>query len=367
MGKLIEGLWDCPFCDNKRIKAGQKTCPLCGHPQDENTKFYMPDAIEYVSEEKAAKISRNPDWQCSFCGSLNSDNLNICKNCGATKEDSERNYFEIRKQEEEKKRKKEEKKETHQKNTAKSAPKKKEKKKKQKKSLMKRALLFLGIFAVIIFGMMSCLAPKVKNVTIDGFDWERTIDIEEIVTHNESDWQLPDDARLQYTKNEIKSYEQVIDHYEKVTETKTRRVIDHYEDEVSHVDLGNGYFEEKTKSVPVYKDETYTETTNKPVYRQEPVYATKYYYEIDRWTVVDTAKNSGRDQNPAWPEPKLKDNQRTGTKDEHYFVTATYEKKEGKTETERYEMDFSEWKELKKGEKTDLKIDAAGFAEINKE
>ena len=34
MGKLIEGLWDCPFCDNKRIKAGQKTCPLCGifHP-----------------------------------------------------------------------------------------------------------------------------------------------------------------------------------------------------------------------------------------------------------------------------------------------------------------------------------------------
>ena len=194
-----------------------------------------------------------------------------------------------------------------------------------------------------------------------------TIDIEEIVTHSESDWQLPDDARLQYTKNEIKSYEQVIDHYEKVTETKTRRVIDHYEDEVSHVDLGNGYFEEKTKSVPVYKDETYTETTDKPVYRQEPVYATKYYYEIDRWTVVDTAKNSGRDQNPAWPEPKLKDNQRTGTKDEHYFVTATYEKKEGKTETERYEMAFSEWKELKKGEKTDLKIDAAGFAEINKE
>lgn len=129
MGKLIEGLWDCPFCDNKRIKAGQKTCPLCGHPQDENTKFYMPDAIEYVSEEKAAKISQNPDW----------------------------------------------------------------------------------------------------------------------------------------------------------------------------------------------------------------------------------------------PEPKLKDNQRTGTKDEHYFVTATYEKKEGKTETERYEMAFSEWKELKKGEKTDLKIDAAGFAEINKE
>lgn len=108
--KLIEGLWDCPFCDNKRIRAGQKTCPSCGHPQDENTKFYMPDEIKYVSEEEAEKISRNPDWQCSFCGSLNSDNLDSCSNCGATKEESKRNYFEMRQQEEEKKRKKKNKK-----------------------------------------------------------------------------------------------------------------------------------------------------------------------------------------------------------------------------------------------------------------
>ena len=75
-----------------------------------------------------------------------------------------------------------------------------------------------------------------------------------------------------------------------------------------------------------------TEDVEKPVYRKEPVYATKYYYEIDKWTVVDTA---------------------------------TYEKKKGKTETGRYEMDFSQWKELKKGEKIELKIDAAVFAEIN--
>ena len=45
MGKLVEGLWNCPFCDNKRIRAGQKTCPNCGHPQDENTKFYMPGEV----------------------------------------------------------------------------------------------------------------------------------------------------------------------------------------------------------------------------------------------------------------------------------------------------------------------------------
>ena len=70
MGKLVEGLWDCPYCDTTSIKASQKTCPNCGHPQDENTVFRMPDTISYVSDEDAAKISQNPDWQCSFCGSL---------------------------------------------------------------------------------------------------------------------------------------------------------------------------------------------------------------------------------------------------------------------------------------------------------
>lgn len=52
MGKIIEGLWDCPFCGNKRIRAGQKTCPDCGHPQDENTKFYMPDEINMFLRRK---------------------------------------------------------------------------------------------------------------------------------------------------------------------------------------------------------------------------------------------------------------------------------------------------------------------------
>ena len=142
-------------------------------------------------------------------------------------------------------------------------------------------------------------------------------------------------------------------------------VIDHYEDKVSHVDLGNGYFEEKTERAPVYKEETYTETSREPVYRQKPVYDTKYYYEIDRWTVVDVAKSSGHDQNPSWPELKLKDGQRAGSKKEYYSVTTTYQGKKDKTQTEKYNMDFSEWKKLKKGEKIELKINFNGFAEIN--
>ena len=233
---------------------------------------------------------------------------------------------------------------------------------------MKNILILIGTFAAIafiIFGLVSCFSPKVRNVTIDDFEWKRTIDVEEIVTYDESGWTLPDDARLQYTKREIRSYKNVVDHYKTVSETKTRMVVDHYEDKVSHVDLGNGYFEEKTERAPVYKEETYTEISSEPVYRQEPVYDTKYYYEIDRWTVVDAAKSSGHDQNPSWPELKLKDGQRAGSKKEYYFVTTTYQDKKGKTKTEKYNMDFSEWKKLKKGEEIELKINFNGFAEIN--
>ena len=267
----------------------------------------------------------------------------------------------MRQQEEEKKHKKEEQKAFSQRSESEEP----------RKSFLKNMLLLIGTFVTIvfiIFGLLaSCFSPKVRNVTIDDFEWQRAIDVKENVTYDESGWTLPDGARLQYTRNEVKTYKDVLDHYKTVTETRTRRVIDHYEKRSSYKNLGNGYFEEHTKNVPVYTTETYTENVQKPVYRQEPVYATKYYYEIDRWTVTDTAKSSGHGQNPSWPKPKLKDGQRTGDKNEHYFVTATYQKKKDETETEKYEMAFSEWNELKKGEEIKLKIDVGGFAEINKD
>ena len=73
MGKIIEGLWDCPFCGNKRIRAGHKPVPIVGI--------------------RRTKIQNS-----------------ICR--------MKLNMF------------------------------------------LRRMLLILGIFAAIIFGMMSCLAPK---------------------------------------------------------------------------------------------------------------------------------------------------------------------------------------------------------------
>ena len=72
-------------------------------------------------------------------------------------------------QEEEKKRKKEEQKASSQRSDSEEP----------KKSFLKSILLLIGTFAAIafiIFGLISCFSPKVRNVTIDDFEWQRTID-----------------------------------------------------------------------------------------------------------------------------------------------------------------------------------------------
>ena len=97
MGRLIEGLWNCKYCGTKAIKGRHRECPNCGKVRDANTDFYLPKHKEYVSDEQAKTINRNPDWVCEYCGEqLNSDNDSVCKSCGASREDNKSNYFEYR-------------------------------------------------------------------------------------------------------------------------------------------------------------------------------------------------------------------------------------------------------------------------------
>ena len=376
MEKLVEGLWDCPYCGSKKIRASLKNCPHCGHPQDENTKFYLPDAITYVPDEKASKISRNPDWQCSFCGSLNKDTDNNCRNCNATKDDSEKNYFEMRQEQGEKAKNASHysgrntvgNTEENTKNYEESSFSTQSYSSNARSGFNLKAVIagLLGLTGIglIIAFIVALFIPNLKEVTVNDFKWERSIGIEEFITCNESDWSLPSDARLQYTQSEIKEYQPIIDHYKTVTETKTRPVFDHNEAHTSYKDLGNGYFEKHAYYTPVYRNETYTETHQEPVYRQEPVYATKYYYEIDRWQTVAHAVSSGNDQKPYWSKPKLGSKQKTGIKTERYSVIITYKNKKNKDVTKEYTMKYSEWKKLKKGKNVKLKLNKLGYAEI---
>ena len=95
--KIVEGLWDCPYCGQKGIGGLVKSCPNCAHPQDADTKFYLGEKKAYLDEEKAKDYGKGADWTCSFCGSLNRYGNANCVNCGAQREDSSGDYFENRK------------------------------------------------------------------------------------------------------------------------------------------------------------------------------------------------------------------------------------------------------------------------------
>lgn len=219
-GRNVWGFWDCNYCDNKHIRGDNDSCPSCGHRRDANVKFYIDtnNIVEVSADQKNDKAN----WICSFCGNQNSDKDQRCASCGASKNNASGDYF------------------NHDSapTSFSSAPHFESPSSRserfptmlstrvlQRAPFRKIAKIAIPLFIVIavIIGIVSFVnwfnTPVQKELTIDNVAWERSIDIEELRTYNESGWSLPHDARLSYTRTEIRTYKQVIDHYE----TKTRR------------------------------------------------------------------------------------------------------------------------------------------------
>ena len=138
---VVEGYWDCQYCENKGIRGRFKTCPHCGHPRDASVTFYTKEighdqAItdeEFAREraeadknsrsssakagEESIRASDEPslysrgagegrgtaedahdasDWLCDYCGSYNKAADLICAFCGAEREMSEGKTYELK-------------------------------------------------------------------------------------------------------------------------------------------------------------------------------------------------------------------------------------------------------------------------------
>ena len=347
MSKLVMGYWDCPVCGNKEIRGDVTNCPSCGRARGD-VKFYMKNVeegssreendrtdIEYLTEEQAKYVSKNPDWYCSFCNSLNSDNAQFCGNCGATREDSEANYFDRLKKKQE-----EEAAELAAQPQVSSQP-----QKGSRKSLVIVAAILLAIVALFVWMNGNKTAGDLQ---VTALNWIRNINIEENRMFSESGWSLPDGAEQTDARQEIHHYDSVLDHYESVDVQRSRQVIDHYETYYTYEDNGNGTFTEVSHQRPVYETEYYTETVQQPVYRQVPRYATKYYYNIWRWTPSRDVTATGTDHNTEWPVPELAENEREGQRTEDYRFTVEHTKEKKSPET--YRLAESDWMNINVGD-----------------
>ena len=347
MPKLVMGYWDCPICGNKEIRGDVVNCPSCGRARGD-VRFYMKGVaegeareaddrsdIEYLTEEQAKYVSKNPDWYCSFCNSLNSDNAQVCGNCGASRSDSEANYFDMLKKNQEK-----EAAELAAQPRGNEGP-----QKRSRRPLIIFAAILLAIIGVIVWMNGSKTAGDLK---VTALNWTRVIQIEENKQYSESDWSLPDGAELTATKQELHHYDSVLDHYESREVQRSRQVVDHYETYYTYTDNGNGSFTEVAHERPVYTTEYYTETVQEPIYRQVPRYAAKYYYTIWRWNPEREVTASGTDHNAAWPEYTLGENEREGQRAEAYFFTVEHTEKKEPAAT--YRVDEEHWRSVNVGD-----------------
>ena len=347
MPKLVMGYWDCPVCGNKEIRGDVVNCPSCGRARGD-VKFYVKGytegeslreeelgRFEELDEKKAEEMGKNPDWYCSFCNSLNSDNAQVCGNCGASRSDSEANYFDMLKKNQEK-----EAAELAAQPRVNEGP-----QKRSRRPLIIFAAILLAIIGVIVWMNGSKTAGDLK---VTALNWTRVIQIEENKQYSESDWSLPDGAELTATKQELHHYDSVLDHYESREVQRSRQVVDHYETYYTYTDNGNGSFTEVAHERPVYTTEYYTETVQEPIYRQVPRYAAKYYYTIWRWNPEREVTASGTDHNAAWPEYTLAENEREGQRAEAYFFTVEHTEKKEPAAT--YRVDEEHWRSVNVGD-----------------
>ncbi|MDO4623449.1 MAG: hypothetical protein Q4B22_10900 [Eubacteriales bacterium] len=382
--KLIEALWDCPFCGQKGIGGLTKICPNCGHKQDENTVFYMGSKKNYLSEEKAQDYGNGADWLCSYCGSFNRYNEKECTTCGAPREEQKSDYFENKKAVEKKRAEKEaeiaaskaeaeaaQKKagsKTGKRRTAKSGAKtsalshakaNSTSGSSKRSSRMKKLLMIFGaLFAVLLI----IFWPRKVDTVVAAKSWERSISIEEYKTVQESDWSIPQGGRQTSTKREIHHYDHVIDHYEDVEVQKSREVQDGYDYETSYTDNGDGTYSEHTTKVPRYTTEYYYETERQPVYVDVPVYQTKYYYDIERWVPTRSVDTSGNGTDtPVWGDPVLADQEREGERTEKY--TVTFRTSKGKEYTTKLSEEL--WNTLKLAKKAEITVSGDSVKKVN--
>ena len=326
MGKIVVGCWDCDYCGADRISGEIKICPNCGKPRGKDVTFYMAGPKNYV--EDPDKINKNPDWVCPYCQTLNPDDNKFCSACGSAREESDTNYFESKEKDREREEKREE-----------------DRRKAEGTDLAARAsgrsrlpliLILLAIFGLMIFAFM----PKTRKMHVDSKTWERKVSIERYQEVRESSWNLPDGAWDVTSRDEVYTYNHVLDHYETRTREVSEQVLDGYDTEIEYRDLGNGYYEEIEHQVPRYRTEYHTETYQEPVYVDIPVFAKKYYYSIMKWLYDRDEVTSGADNEPYYAELNLPDNERESGRSEQYWILSG---------DKRYRVNYDLWKQIKTG------------------
>ena len=335
----VWGYWKCPYC-GETVRADHKDCPKCGTSIPNDVRFFMDTSkpVEYVDKEQE---NNEANWLCSYCRTQNPAQAEVCESCGAKKSDALGTYQP-----------------DPEPITPEPKPNRRSKQRPRKDYIHRQNSSALKLlFGLILFAALGIFAlnwyqkPVDREGEVISFGWQQEIGVEEYNTYRENGWNVPSGGTVVSSNREVRSYKQVLDHYETKTKKVAKQVKDGYD--VKYKDMGNGQYKEvKTpRYKTVYENKTYKE----PVYRKEPVYDTKYYYDIDKWKETDVLRTSADDHEPKWAETDLPEkvdspkygDKRQGSRRGKYWVII----KDDKGNEQKLERNFDEWKDLKEGDK----------------
>ncbi len=210
-------------------------------------------------------------------------------------------------------------------------------------------LLVTVIMVTAVVGIMRWVnyytATESGEVTISALHWERKVEVEKYVTLNQDGWTYPGDARVTGQDIRVQTYRTIHDGWrtETYTDSETRYRTESYIGTETRYRTesytyscpytqsnGNGKFTQVQRScsgtrsvpysvsVPMTRQVPYQvpvqKTRQKEITHQEPVYATWYTFQVDRWMTDRWATASDvTSKQLIWPVPTdLKTNTQPG-------------------------------------------------------
>ena len=287
--------WDCDKCGHKGIRGDVDRCKNCGSPRNDSTVFYRKEEAEEKVEDakEAADFAAGPDWLCSFCSTLNSALLGKCRSCGASKEDSQANYFELQ-------AKKEAKQQANQK--VEEPPKKSNK-------VLYWVLGIVGFISVLVWWANRTSEELYK---VNQAYWEITVPVQRYQTARLSDWRdemKGDDIQQIASRKEIRRYEkrQIGVKNENYTESVQYQSGSKRECSTSYKSTGSGASKKTTscKNVPTYSTRQESRTRQVPVYQDFPIFDTKIDYSARLYALFKNEVTKGNDNSPKPPTVTL--------------------------------------------------------------
>jgi hypothetical protein len=353
---IREGRWDCTSCGAAGNLGRTINCPSCGLPRLDGTRFYLPeDAPEITDAAHLAQARAGADWVCEHCGASARAAQEDCPGCGAprgssgTQEVHDYDLGDIPRDGKERR----------------ARPAAAQPVAARPKSPWRGRVVLV---ALALLGWWFFRSQEI-GATVDGKQWNRTLEVQAYRTLRESGFELPEGGRTIRSYRAIREYRQVLDHYV----TRERQVSEQVQTGTRTYtcgsrDLGNGNFEDRTCTEPTYETRSRTETYQDPVYRQEPVYGTKYDYDIERWVRDTVLAESGRAAQPSelgepkWPVTRLRERQREGERTEKYVLHY-----KGDNDKEyQHEVPLQRYQAVRVGTPVRLKVSRAGKVELLK-